>query len=299
MFYTVPQAHCVVIERFGKFSRIQREGLRIRLPMVEKIRRVDDWGSMCNKRGFMIELSEQQTDTPTRQCHTRDNVSVNANASVYWRIIDARKAVYEIDMLPKAVSDIALNALRSNIGNMDLDEVLSERQRLNDRIAAELAETATKWGVQITRCEIQELQTSDDTAKAMAQQMDAERGRRARVAEAEGQAEAELKLAESAREAAVMRAEGQAKALERMAEAETHYIAQLSRNLPPEQVAKVLIAQKYLQGFDTITRNPASKVFLPNSFPGIFDVSVDGKTSTQPGAEVFGEMAGSGDGGAA
>ena len=113
LFYTVPQSHCVVIERFGKFSRVQREGLRFKLPVIEEIRRVDSWGAEINKQGYLIELAEQQTDTPTRQTHTRDNVAVNSNASLYWRIVDPRKALYEIDSLPRAVSDIALNALES------------------------------------------------------------------------------------------------------------------------------------------------------------------------------------------
>ncbi len=273
--YTIPQSHCAVIERFGKFSRIQREGLRFRLPLIEQIKRVDDWGEQVNKQGYLIELTEQQTDTPTRQSHTRDNVAVHANASVYWRIIDPRKALYEIDSLPRAVSDIALNALRSNVGTMNLDELLAERQSINERIAAELSETARKWGIQFTRVEIQEIQTSDDTARAMSQQMDAERKRRALIAEAEGAAEAEVRVAEAQKKAAVLRAEGQAQALELAAEAESHYLAKLTERIGGEQAAAVLIAQKYLTGFDTISKNPSDKVFLPNSFQALFTVPTD------------------------
>ena len=273
--YTIPQSHCAVIERFGKFSRIQREGLRFRLPLMEQIKRVDDWGEQVNKQGYLIELTEQQTDTPTRQSHTRDNVAVHANASVYWRIIDPRKALYEIDSLPRAVSDIALNALRSNVGTMNLDELLAERQSINERIAAELSETARKWGVQFTRVEIQEIQTSDDTARAMSQQMDAERKRRALIAEAEGAAEAEVRVAEAQKKAAVLRAEGQAQALELAAEAESHYLAKLTERIGGDQAAAVLIAQKYLTGFDTISKNPSDKVFLPNSFQALFALPTD------------------------
>lgn len=146
LIYTIPQSHCVILERFGKFTRIQSQGLRFRIPIVETIRRVDTWGPTANKHGFLIELTEQQTDTPPRQCHTNDNVPVTANASVYWRITDSRRALYEVDVLPQAVADIALNALRSNIGTLELDAVLSERARLNERIAAQLSETAKKWG---------------------------------------------------------------------------------------------------------------------------------------------------------
>ena len=107
----------------------------------------------------LIELSEQKTDTPFRQCQTKDNVTIQADASVYWRIVDPIKAVYHVDILTSSVSDIALNALRSNIRTITLDEVLSERKNLNHKIASQLAETATKWGITFTRVEIQGLHT--------------------------------------------------------------------------------------------------------------------------------------------
>ena len=275
LFYTIPQSHCVVIERFGKYSRVQREGLHFKLPFIELIRRLDSWGDQVNKQGYLIEMMEQQTDTPTRQTHTKDNVAVSANASVYWRIVDARRALYEIDSLPRAVCDIALNALRSNVGTMNLDELLAERTSLNERIASELSDTAKKWGIQFTRVEIQEIQTTEDTAQAMRQQMDAERKKRASVAEAEGSAIAEVKVAEAQRQAAILRAEGQAKALELTADAEANYLAKLQEKISPDNAAAVLLAQKYLLGFETITKNPSDKVFLPNSFKGLFSVSTD------------------------
>ena len=272
LFYTVSQSHCVVIERFGKFSRIQREGLHFRIPGIEIIKRLDSWGEVANKRGFLMELTEQQTDTPTRQCHTKDNVAVNSNASVYWRIVDPRRAIYEIDSLPRAVADIALNALRSNVGTLALDALLSERQSINENIAAELSDTARKWGIQFTRVEIQEIQTSDETSRVMRQQMDAERRRRAAVAEAEGQAVAEVKVAEAQSEAAVLRAEGQAKALAITAEAEAQYLEKLGEKTSADTAAAILIAQKYISGFDSISKNPSDKVFLPSSFQGIFSI---------------------------
>jgi regulator of protease activity HflC (stomatin/prohibitin superfamily) len=282
MMYTVPQAHCVVIERFGKFSRIQREGLQFKLPFVEHLKRVETWGPIANKGGHVIELTEQQTNTPTRHTHTKDNVSVATNASVYWRIVDPRRALYEIDNLPAAVADIALNALRSNIGMLELDAVLSERARLNERIAAELSETAAKWGIQFTRVEIQEITTTDETARVMSQQMDAERKRRALIAEAEGRAIAEVRVAQAERDAAVLRAEGQAKALGLLAEAEAEYLARLQQVTSRENAAAILIAGKYLAGFDTITRNPADKVFLPANFQPLLTLPLD--VAGNPGA---------------
>ena len=179
--FTVPQSHCVVIERFGKFSRVLHQGLAFRIPVIEQVRRLDTWGGIANKDGYLIEMTEQQTDTLPRQCHTKDNVPITANASVYWRITDVHKALYEVDVLPQVISDVALNALRANIGTLELDHVLSERASLNEKIALQLAATAQKWGVIFTRVEIQELTTDSSVAASMIKQMDAERSRRARV----------------------------------------------------------------------------------------------------------------------
>ena len=276
LIYTVPQSHCVVLERFGKFARIQQQGLRFRLPILESIRRVDTtWGDTANKRGFLIELTEQHTDTPPRQCHTKDNVPVTANASVYWRITDPRKALYEVDILPSSISDIALNALRSNIGTLDLDAILSERAQLNERIAAQLSETAKKWGVIFTRVEIQELTTDKTVSDSMVKQMDAERRRRALVAEAEGQAEASVTVARAEKEAAILRAEGEAIATAKIAEAESFYLKRLKEQVGDAEAAQIVIAQKYLSGFETITKGSSDKVFLPNSFQGLFSIGTE------------------------
>jgi len=276
LIYTVPQSHCVVLERFGKFARIQQQGLRFRLPIFESIRRVDTtWGDTANKKGFLIELTEQQTDTPPRQCHTQDNVPVTANASVYWRITDPRKALYEVDILPSSISDIALNALRSNIGTLDLDAVLSERAKLNERIASQLSETAQKWGVIFTRVEIQELSTDETVSAAMMQQMDAERRRRAVIADAQGKAKAEVMVAEAEKKAAILRAEGRAKALELLSKAERVYLDTLGS----DAASQLLLAQKYIDGFEVISKKPGDKVFIPNSFHGLFSFPIEDKNN--------------------
>ena len=279
LVYVVAQSHCVVIERFGKFSRIQRAGIRFRLPMVENVRSLDSWGDTANKEGWVMELTEQQTDTPSRQCHTKDNVPITANASVYWRITDPRRALYEVDILPQAVADIALNALRSNIGALDLDTVLSERQELNQRIASQLSETAKKWGILFTRVEIQELKTAENVSTAMLQQMDAERRKRAFISEAEGQAEAKIKLAEAQQQSDILIAQGRAKALALIAKAEGEYLATLAKNGLKQDAVQILVAQKYLDGFEAISKNPADKVFLPNSFKGLFSIATDSGSS--------------------
>lgn len=264
LLFTVPQSHCVVIERFGKFSRVMKQGLHFIIPIIDTVRHVPEWGTVANKNHRLIELTEQQTDTPARQCHTKDNVSIMANASVYWRIVDPVRALYEVDVLPRSISDIALNALRSNVGAMELDGLLGERQRLNEMISAQLSGTAEKWGVQFTRVEIQEIKTSDATTSAMGQQMEAERKRRAIVSEAEGEATRRVKVAEAERSATLLRADGEAKALEALADAELKYLQQLSEVLDRDTAGKILLAQKTLESLERISSNPAHKVFLPN-----------------------------------
>jgi len=277
LIYTVPQNHVVLIKQFGKHARVQREGLRFKIPFIESIKRLPEWEGTANKKGYFVELSEQQTDTPPRQCQTLDNVTIDANASVYWRITNPVKAVYAIDVLPKSVADIALNALRANIGKIKLDQVLSERQNLNVKIATQLSEVGDKWGITFTRVEIQEINYSSETAEAMMQEMTAERKKRAVMAQAEGEAQAEMTKATAEANAMIIRAQAKADALRILAEAEGTYVAKLKENASLELAGQILLSQKYIDGMQTISNNPGDKVFLPNSFQGMFDISTDKK----------------------
>ncbi len=277
LIYTVPQNHCVIIERFGKFSSVQNEGLNFLVPFLDNKKYLGTWQGQANKRGYLIELSEQKTDTPARQCQTKDNVTIQADASVYWKIIDPIKAVYNVDILPSSISDIALNALRANIGTITLDQVLSERQTLNQKISVQLAETASKWGITFTRVEIQELTYSKDTADAMLQEMNAERQKRARVSEAEGEAFAITKKAESEARSTLIRAEAQANALKMITEAEINYLSQLKEKTDSQTAGQILIAQKFIDGMESITKNPSDKVFLPSNFQGILSIGAENK----------------------
>lgn len=272
IIYIVPQNHVLLIKRFGKHSRVQKEGLRFKIPFIESIKYVEGWNRIANKNRCYIELSEQQTDTPPRQCQTIDNVTIDANASIYWKILDPVKAVYDIDILPKSIADIALNALRTNIGKLKLDQVLSERQNLNKKIAAELIEIASKWGVSFTRVEIQEITYSDETAEAMMQEMAAERKKRALIAEAEGKATAEITKAEAEVSTILMIAEAQAKSLKLIAEGEKSYLSQLMEKTTKESAGQIMLAQKYLDAMKIITQNPSNKVFLPSDFKGTYEI---------------------------
>ncbi len=254
IIFTVPQAHVVVITRFGKFARVAKQGLRFKLPFIESIYSVKHWNGLANKNGYQIELSEQNIDTNPNECHTKDNVPVTANASIYWRIIDVRKAVFEVDHLPESIIDSCLNSLRSQIGKMNLDNVLQTRKELNEAIAVDLTGIANKWGIQISRVELKELSTSNETAEAMRQEMTAERKRRSAVLEAEGIAESKLKIAKAEADALLLKAH-----------AESQYLEQLSKILGSEITGKILLADKIMDSYKDISSNPANKVFLPSN----------------------------------
>ena len=256
IFFQVPQSHVAVLTRFGKFSRILEQGLHARIPLLEKIYKVD-W-DIANKHGWQIELTEQITDTKPKECHTRDNVPVTIDASIYWRITDVVKALFEVDRLPVSLKDSCLNALRAEIGKLSLDQVLSSRKELSEKVAAELMDVSAKWGVVISRVEIQELSTSDETAEAMRLEMAAERKRRASVLEAEGLAAAKKTTAEA-----------EAYAIKVKADAEAEYINKLSATLGAEQISNLLMLEKVLDGYKEIAASPSSKVFLPNNIQAL------------------------------
>ncbi len=264
-FFSVQQSHCVILERFGKYSRTCNGGISFRIPILENVKRIPEWGNVAIKEGRFIELSEQHTDTPKRSVHTKDNVEITADASVYWRIIDPVKSCYEVDILPQAVEDSALNALRACIGELDLDSVLSQRQKLNDKISSQLSDSFTKWGVKLNRVEIQSLEVSGETSKAMLQQMEAERARRAAVSAAEGEAETTLKMAEASRKASILKADGESRAIEMIAKAEQLYLQALVSEIGKEAAAQLLLSQKMIKGYEEISKGKAHKVFLPSS----------------------------------
>ncbi len=265
IFFQVPQSHVAVLTRFGKFSRVLRQGLHARIPFIEALYRVN-WGNVANKNSIYIELTEQIIDTSPKECHTKDNVPVKVDASVYWRITDVVKALFEVDMLPRSLVDSCLNALRAEIGKRTLDEVLRSRKELSESVVAELKDVSAKWGVIISRVEIQELQTSDETAEAMRLEMAAERRRRAAILEAEGVAEAKKKTAEA-----------EAYAIKIKAEAESEYIKKLSEALGRDQVANLLMMEKILDGYKEIASSPSSKVFLPNNISTIISDQLGNK----------------------
>ncbi len=270
MFYQVPQAHTIIIERLGKYNRTMSAGLRVRLPFIDKAKDLSHWAGIATKalsgKAILIELSEQTIDTKSRSAFTNDNVQVVVDAIVYWQINNAERAVYEVDNLPRAVNDIALTALRSIIGSMQFDQAIQNRAKINDAILTELHSVADKWGIKVNRVEIQELKPSDEAATSMLKQMTAERERRAVIAEAEGKAKAKVTIAEA-----------EAQAIMKIATAEANYLELIKTQVGEETAGKLLLASKILQNYSQITENPANKVFVPSSMTGIINIDDAGK----------------------
>jgi regulator of protease activity HflC (stomatin/prohibitin superfamily) len=273
MITVIPQNHCRIIERFGKPVKVQKSGIAIKIPILDSVKDVSsEWGNNTNKKGFFIELSEQITDTDPRECITSDNAKIIVDSVISWRVIDPIKAVYEVDHLHQSLLQATLNIIRSEIGENELDYALQARTSLNEKISARLADTTAKWGLQLIRVEIQEIKTDDATGAAMLQQMDAERKSRAAKFEAEGQAKATIEIAKADREAAILRAEGQAKALEITAAAEKYYLDTLASAIGPHEANKILLAQKIIDGYSIISKNPADKVFIPSNVQSFIEL---------------------------
>lgn len=271
--FVVPQNHCAIVEMFGKPCAVKNSGLCFRIPFLQNVRSVSSaWGQQSNKYGYYIELTEQLLPTAPRSCITKDNATMQVTCIIRWRIADPLKAVYEVENLHQSLEELVLNELRSLIGGRNLDEILSFRSEISERVTVAVSKTASRWGVNITTIEIKELTTDDETKDAMLRQMEAERVSRSIALEAEGKSTACVRLAESERQAAVLKAQGEAEALRLRAEAEAAYVSKLASVIGAEAAAKVLMNRQALEGYATISTNPASTVYLPNTVSGVLDL---------------------------
>ena len=271
--FTVKQGHCAIVEMFGKPVAVKKSGLQFRVPFIQKLRDVSPaWGTLTNKDGYFIELTEQLLDTQPRSCITKDNATMQMNCIVRWRITDPIKAVYEVERLHQSLIELVLNEMRSLIGGRNLDEILSSRSEMSEMVTLAVSATVARWGIAITSIEIKELTTDSETREAMLRQMEAERISRSTALQAEGESTAKIRLAEAEKTAAILRAEGAAEALRLAAEAEADYVSRLAGIIGAEAAAKVLMNRQALEGYATISTNPASTVYLPNSVPAVVDL---------------------------
>ena len=212
LIYVIPQSHCAIVERFGRFSRVQKAGIRFKIPLIERLIDLDPWGETANKDGWIIELTEQQTDTPARQCHTKDNVTVTANASIYWRIVDPLSSLINVADFAGALQGVATTTLRAVAGDMLLDDVLSKRDQVNDVLRVKLGEQTERWGGKVTTVEIRELVPPPDVQASMNRVLTAERTRRAVITESEGARQSKINVAEGEKQSAILTAEGRRQA---------------------------------------------------------------------------------------
>jgi regulator of protease activity HflC (stomatin/prohibitin superfamily) len=258
LFYKVPQATVIIIERLGRFHRMATSGLRFCLPFFDTAKELPLWPkgvrAYTNGDPILIELAEQQTDTQPRIIITRDNVEMRADASVFWQIVDPQRAVYEVDNLPRSITDLAVVTLRNLLGATTLNDALGARARINEGLLAEIEATSRKWGVRVNRVELQELRAANSEAsEAMLQQMSADQDRKARVARAEGE-----------REARRLKAEGTAEALSTLVEMDMAIFRRAAAEMGKERAFRYLLSMKYMETLEIISESPSMKILLPS-----------------------------------
>src|SRR5215510_11538981 len=296
-FRVVGQASVMIIERLGKFHKMAGSGLNIILPFIDKPRSA--YWSGVRPGLSTLDLREQLLEFPPQPVITRDNVTVNVDSVLYYQITDPIKAMYEVADLTGSIMQLTITAMRSIIGDLDLDHTFTSRDVINNKLRVVLDEATERWGVKVTRVEIRNIHPPEDVRITMEKQMTAERNRRAlilqadgekqaAIARAEGEKQAAIARAEGEKEAAVLRAEGQAQARLRNAEAEASAIKQISESITVGQgnPAQYLLMQRYIESLTHMaTSTNAKVVFMPVETSSVL-------SSVGALKEVFGEVGG-------
>jgi len=278
----VRQAETIIIERLGKFYKILGPGLHVIVPFMDQKRNAI-WTFVhighrneyfrVSRTLYRIDLRESVYDFPKQNVITKDNVTMEINALLYYQITDVKAAMYEVSNLPEAIEKLTQTTLRNVIGSMDLDTSLTSRDAINERLRLILDEATDKWGVKVNRVELQEVNPPHDIRAAMEKQMRAERSRRATILEAEGSKfamildaegvqQSQVLRAQGQADAAILEAEGQAQSRLKVAAAEAKAFEMLQAAMPNTDPAQYLIAMKYMQALPQMMEGKDNKLIV-------------------------------------
>lgn len=288
-FKIIGQAEVMVIERLGRFHRVGRSGFNVLIPFLERPRAIDvrylessvaGDKRMVARTTTRIDLREQVLNFPSQPVITKDNVTIDIDAVLYYRIADPQKATYAIQNLPYALETLTKTTLRNIVGDIELDQTLASRDMINQRMREVIEEASIGWGVDVTRVELQAIDPPRDIQQSMELQMRAERERRAAVTnaeaskraqilEAEGARESQVRRAEGEKEAAILRAQGQAEARLAMAQAEAEAIQRVAAALPEGEASMYLLGLKYMEALPSVAQGRGTTLFLPSEASGV------------------------------